>query len=100
MSIHGMRAFTILCIAMLHCVTPLWMKNPVKAEVLVLVKYALLGASSGIFAFISGYLFLSFGKIKNKRFRYIILLHKFLEKEDTEYLFSHDFYIRYYFGII
>ena len=66
MSIHGMRAFTILCIAMLHCVTPLWMKNPVKAEVLVLVKYALLGASSGIFAFISGYLFYHLEKSKIK----------------------------------
>lgn len=44
-------------IIFLHCLNPLGMSNEAKAEFLLLFMRALFGASSGIFAFISGYLF-------------------------------------------
>ena len=56
-TIHNMRAVTIIGIILLHCLHPLWMSNHAKSEFLILLKYVLFGASSGVFAFISGYLF-------------------------------------------
>ena len=56
-TIHNMRAITILGIIFLHCLHPLWMSNQAKSEFLILFKYVLFRALSGIFAFISGYLF-------------------------------------------